>query len=131
MPSASVTASLDRARPPALAEWLLARALRASVYRDDIVGDLRESYAAVAERHSLSYARWWYCVHALRLAARYARRLRPAFKRGHAMDRFAMDLRYALRSLAKRPLMTATIVATLALGLGANAAVFGIVDALV
>ena len=47
------------------------------------------------------------------------------------MDRLAMDLRLAARSLLKRPLMTATVVMTLALGIGANAAVFGIIDALV
>src|SRR5262249_3382480 len=46
------------------------------------------------------------------------------------MDRLFMDVRYALRSLIKRPTMTATIVATLALGIGANAAVFGVVDAM-
>ena len=47
------------------------------------------------------------------------------------MDRSAMDLRFAVRSLVKRRLMTAAVVTTLALGLGANAAVFGIIDALV
>jgi putative ABC transport system permease protein len=47
------------------------------------------------------------------------------------MDRLAMDLRLAARSLIKRPMMTATVVMTLACGIGANAAVFGIIDALV
>jgi len=117
-------------RPPARAERFLAAALGESVYRDDIVGDLHEAYASVAERHSIFYARWWYRLQALRLAARYAVRLRPTVKRGHAMDRFAMDLRYALRSLVKRPLMAASVVVTLALAIGANAAVFGMVDAL-
>jgi len=46
------------------------------------------------------------------------------------MDRLTMQVRYALRSLAKRPLMSATVVATLAFGVGANAAVFGVIDAL-
>jgi putative ABC transport system permease protein len=118
-------------RPPALMERLLTRALRAAVYREDIVGDLREAYAAIASRRSLIYARWWYRLQALRLTVRYGIHLRPHLERGHAMDRFAMDVRYALRSLAKRPLMTLTVVFTLALGIGANAAVFGIIDALV
>ena len=40
------------------------------------------------------------------------------------------DVRYAIRSLMNRPAFTVTVVATLALGLGANAAIFTLVDAL-
>jgi putative ABC transport system permease protein len=47
------------------------------------------------------------------------------------MDRLGMEIRFALRSLAKRPLTTITVVVTLALALGANAAIFGVIDALV
>ncbi|HXT33925.1 MAG TPA: ABC transporter permease [Vicinamibacterales bacterium] len=46
------------------------------------------------------------------------------------MDRLAMEARLAARSLLKRPGLTAAVALTLALGLGANAAVFGIIDAL-
>ncbi len=41
------------------------------------------------------------------------------------------DLRFALRTLARKPGFTLTVIGTLALALGANAAVFAIVDALV
>jgi putative ABC transport system permease protein len=41
-----------------------------------------------------------------------------------------MQIRFAVRSLAKRPWLTAAVVMTLALGIGANASVFGVVDAL-
>jgi predicted permease len=40
------------------------------------------------------------------------------------------DLRYALRSLAQRPLLTATAVLSLALGIGVNTAIFSIFDSL-
>ena len=40
-------------------------------------------------------------------------------------------MKYAFRSLVRRPASTAVVVVTLALGLGANAAIFGMIDALV
>jgi predicted permease len=46
------------------------------------------------------------------------------------MHTFFQDLRYALRMLRKNSLLTAVIVASLAIGIGANSAVFSVVDAL-
>jgi len=46
------------------------------------------------------------------------------------MTGIGQDLRYAFRSLARKPGLAAAVIATLALGIGANVAVFSVVDGL-
>src|SRR5215472_16102625 len=46
------------------------------------------------------------------------------------LDELAQDIRFGARLLLRSPLFTAVVVLSLALGIGSNAAIFTIVDAL-
>src|SRR4029077_8819929 len=58
-------------------------------------------------------------------------RLSPLRPGDPIMQTIGMEARYAFRALFARPGVTALIVLSLALGLGANAAIFTLIDALV
>ena len=123
-------------RLPRAAEFLLGVVLPARA-RDEVLGDLAEE---VARRDGSALASWCWCWWQVARSLPWAVRLRlssprpnpqPTSKKEWAMSRWIQDLRYALRSLRKNGAMTLTAVATVALGIGATALVFSVVDGMV
>ena len=82
-----------------------------------------EARRVVAERLGDIHAAQSECVELTEVRERNARN--AAF-----FDAFRSDLRYAIRGLRARPGFAAAIIVTLGLGIGANAAVFSVVDRL-
>ena len=110
------------------AEWLLSRTLRNPHERDMVLGDLQEQLPARGRR--------WFWREVIAIAIHgAARRITTHGEPRHSGDFFMRiflkDVRYAWRSLFKRPVLTLTVALTLALGLGANAAIFNLIDRLV
>ena len=51
-------------------------------------------------------------------------------RRGPTLESIGQDVRYALRGLRRNPAFTTIAIASLALGIGANSTIFGIIDAM-
>ena len=130
--------------PSKFGERLLTLVVRDSELRESILGDLREEAARVARRAGAERASRWHGRQSMSIAVRYGAtrllRRKPPVRwislaeydtDGGRWTGLARDVLYARRAIVQRPLLSFTVVVTLALALAANSTTFSLMDALV
>lgn len=129
--------------PPRAYTTLLEWALPSGIRRESILGDLCEEFLNAVESGSRSEARRWYKRQVLRIVIQHLfhRRLngwqqnaisrhqpRHGPSRGDPfLSTILADLRFAVRSFIRTPGFTTVAILTIALGVGANSAIFSVV----
>lgn len=127
-----------------LAERVLDVVIRDAEARESIVGDLREEAARLEKKAGAAKAARWQLRQSLGIAVRYGFvtlfRRKPPVRwisiatlepEGPWWAGLHRDLMYARRAIVQRPMLSATVVLTLALALAANSTTFSLMDALV
>ncbi len=119
-------------KPPRIARWLLQRSLPRQA-REFSLGDLDEEFVERSSESPARARRWYWrqmrqgLAHSLRRETPPERTSRTALvgQLGAAWQ----DTRYAARSLRRSPRFVLVAATTLALGIGANAMIYAVVDA--
>ncbi len=120
-----------------MAESLLRKLIPDDHACEDVLGELAEEFGRASGWYSSLRLRIRYWMAAFSIAAWYAlercRQARPAvlpdsIQGTNGMNNLRADLRLALRSVRRAPIPTLAIVVTLGLGIGANAAIFSVVN---
>jgi predicted permease len=115
-------------RPPRLARAVLRAALPGDA-RGHVPIELDEVFRRRSARHGALRARLWYWREALSFGWHFLRERQRKGPMRLLLDATARDFAHALRRLAHAPGFTAVTVLTLALAIGANTAIFSVVDA--
>ena len=107
------------------ARWVLSQTLPPDD-AEAVLGDLVED-----ARESRRYARVFFDACSIASHRALTRSHISSSRKGiGGMETLTMDLKYAVRSLAKRPSFPIVVLATIALGIGAATAIFSIVEAI-
>ena len=130
--------------PSKFGENVLTLIVRDAEQRESMLGDLREEFARLASRAGVTHASRWHARQSLSIAVRYgvmrALRRKPPVRwitlateeaNRSSWSGTTRNVLYAWRAITQRPLLSMTVVATLALALAANSTVFSLLDALV
>ena len=100
-------------------------------FEDDLQELFRDAHRAAAARGLRARTVFWARIVKDAAVTAVAERFDPSQvspQRGPLMEGLVHDVRYALRMIARRPALSTIIVLTLALGIGANTAIFSLVN---